>query len=173
MGLIIKQRLKFLNSLGFGFKDKPMLHCGEGNKIAGSIVIFNSIKMMYNPILGQRLFVRFLPYYYVFQHITSCSSTGVGWLANSNIPITSIKFSTFPVASIFSLAKGNVLPTMFRILMNGLATSNAMSRMLDFLNITLAKILSTVFGIRPFMFRHIVIIPQVAKTINVHEVVDI
>ena len=162
MALVVNHSLKFPYSFSFDFKDKPMFHCGQGNEVGGFIVILNPIEVMYNPIFRQWFFVRFFPYIYVFQHISTNSSTGVAGFANLNVSIASIKSPPFPIASLFPNTIWDMLSTMERPFGDKFATSKA-GMMVSFL---FQIIFPLVFFI---ITRHTLIISQGTKIVNIHE----
>lgn len=75
--MIIKQCLKFLDASSFCLEDKIMFCARQCHKIAGSVIIFNAIKMMNMPTLWHWFIMGLFPYYNMFLNITIFIGTGM------------------------------------------------------------------------------------------------
>ena len=141
MALIVKQGFKFLDALGLSSKQEVMLFTGHSYEITRSIVIWDSIKVMNYPSIGQRFAVSLFPNQYMFKYISLLGSSVVNRLHNSNVSISILSPSAFPFVMLFSslnqMCKITSLPASFH------RTSRAKSRELTSLTELLPAIIAS------------------------------
>ena len=75
--LAIKQGFQFLNTLCFLCEDKAMFTRRQAHQILRTVIIFDTVQMVYNPTFWQRLIVELFPNIYVLKHIAFFASTGI------------------------------------------------------------------------------------------------
>lgn len=89
--LSVKQSLKFLDALRFGFKQSPVLTIRHSDKIYYSIIISDSVKMVNYPAVRKSLAVNFLPDQYMLKAFFTIRTT------NPNITILGFISATLPI----------------------------------------------------------------------------
>lgn len=101
-GCSVKGRLKLLDAFCLRFQHKGMFHRRQGNKIADSIIGFNSIKMVDNPTLRQWLAMSLFPDQNMFfNSIAFCSR--MARAVNPHIAVFIKRTTTFPIRTFFPL----------------------------------------------------------------------
>ena len=107
--LIIKQSLKLLDAFGFSLKDKIVFFVRQANKITRAIVVFNSVKVVDNPIFRELFALSFLPYQDMFKHHTPPCRSMMAWQVDVNITTSCDKPAAYSFLSFF-------IPILFQFL---------------------------------------------------------
>jgi len=97
---MFEQCLKLLNTFSFCFKDMFMFSIWQCHEITGTIVIANTIQVMYYPPGRQRLFIDHFPYKEMFPYIAFIGSRMSGF-TNQDITIF-CRSAAFPAWILFS-----------------------------------------------------------------------
>lgn len=122
--LVIKQCLKFLDTLCLSLKDKPVFYRRQGNQIRRVVIRFNSIEMVNKPTFGNWLAMGLFPDKDMLSYITTYSSWMV-WLPNKDITVAGCP-SPFPAFIVFSSYKqSKAFLTILRRFVFKLATIRA------------------------------------------------
>lgn len=101
--MIIKHSFKFLNTFCFGLKDEIMFLVRQGLQINWAIIVWNTIKVMDNPTIRQRLAVSFFPYKDVLKNVTLLFySSRMVRSIYQDIAIGSYNATTFPVRGLMT-----------------------------------------------------------------------
>lgn len=98
--MIIKQGLKFLNTLSFGLENKKVFSTGQTHQINRAVVATNPVQVVNNPTLRQWLAVSLLPDKKMFCHIALTICSRMFGFKELNIPMY-IGFATTPVCPPF------------------------------------------------------------------------
>ena len=93
---MVKQCFKFLNSFSFRLKNKIVLLIRESHKVAKSVIVLNTIKMVNNPTIGQRFLVCGFPNNNMLTHIAITISSRMVFSKNQSISIMMPCVTTFP-----------------------------------------------------------------------------
>ena len=106
---MIKQGFQFLNTLCLSLKDKRVFPVRKGNKIHRTIVVLDSVKMVNNPAIRQRLIVNLLPNKNMLHDIARTTCVMMRRLVNQNISSFISYSTTFPLWVFFRGAISQML----------------------------------------------------------------
>lgn len=99
--LTIKKGFQFLNTLGFGCKNEPMLSFRQGNEVPNPIIIGDAIKVMNYPSFRKGFLVVLFPNQDVFPNIPIVIGFRVIFIHNINITRFMLKSTTLPARMMF------------------------------------------------------------------------
>ncbi len=103
--LIIKQSLKFLDTLCFSFKQQKMFFIRQYLKICRSVITLNSVQMMDYPSLWHWFAMNLFPNKDMFKNITTTNvCSRVARIINTYIT-PKINPTTFPIVVVFTFSK--------------------------------------------------------------------
>lgn len=95
--LSLKQCFKFLNTPSLSLKYKIMFLARQCHQVIYSVIILNTIKVMYNPALGQIFPVCFFPNKNVLWNIYPMYVSRMPWTINPNISHLTFCFASLPI----------------------------------------------------------------------------
>ena len=110
--LFLKGCFQFLDSLFFSREDMVMPNTSQGHQVFRSVVIFDSIQMMYYPAIRQSFVVCHFPIKNMFAHIASFFSPRMFRLINIDIALL-VGAASLPIRAILTCAKFSSFGTVY------------------------------------------------------------
>lgn len=98
---MVEQSLKFLNTLCLSIKNEIMFPIRQSHKISRSIVMFDSVKMVNNPTIRQRLSISFFPNKNMLHNIAFLLGMRMRGLTDKNITTFTKCSAPFPLRVFF------------------------------------------------------------------------
>ena len=100
--ITVDYRLKLLYSFRFSLKDMIMFLVGQTDQVLRTVIGFDSIKMVDDPLIRQQYAMELLPYYNVFKYIPTIICPRMLWRLNKHVSILMDGSTTSPSWMILS-----------------------------------------------------------------------